>query len=366
MNLIKLIIINIYVKNYLRVGDKMKAMGFYENGTSNVIKQIEIDTPVPAPDQILIKLKMTSVNTLDLMVRRGVPGMNIPFPHVPGTDVYGTIEAVGSNVKKFYEGEKVISNTVYGCGSCKYCISGHEQLCPSWKCFGLHINGSYGEFITVPERIVSKAPSNFTDEEIAAMPLHASLAWRNIKGLGNATEGETIVVLGATGNVGLFAIKFSKALGLKTIALTRSDEKMQKLRAIGADFVIKQDNATNIIKEVMEITNGVGADIIINSMGNNLGDTVEMAAYNARIISFGVLAGATSSLNVRRLYLRNISIFGTHNASKSDLDNSIEFAKKKNIKPIIYKSFDIGMAAQAQDLLESSKAFGKIILKHWR
>ena len=354
------------LKNHLKFGDKMKAMGFYENGTSKVIKQITIDTPVPAADEVLIKLKMTSVNTLDLMVRKGVPGMNIPLPHVPGMDVYGIIEAVGSDTKKFHEGEKVISNTVYGCGSCKYCILGQEQLCTSWKCLGLHINGSYGEFITVPERIVSKASSNFTDEELAAMPLHASLAWHNIKCLGNAKEGETILVLGATGNAGLFAIKFSKALGLKTIALTRSDEKMQKLRAIGADFVINQSNAADITKEVMEITNGVGADIIINSMGNNLGDTVEMAAYNARIISFGVLAGATSSLNVRRLYLRNISIFGTHNASKSDLDNSIEFAKSKNIKPIIYKSFDIDMAGEAQDLLESSKAFGKIILKHWR
>ena len=344
----------------------MKAIGFNAPGGPEVLTELEISTPKPSSNEVLIKLEMTSVNRLDTMVRNGVPGFTFNFPHIPGMDVLGRVEEIGADVKNFSKGDLVIANTVYGCGKCSYCKNNTEQLCPLWKCLGLHINGSYGEFIVLPERILLKAPNGFSKSELASMPLHASLSWNNIKKLGNAVEGETILIRAASGSTGLFAIKFSKALNLKIIAISGSVEKHDKLRSLGADLVLSSElSKAELSKQIMSFTNTAGVDIIMESTGSKLGESVELAAYNARIISFGVLMSAESTLNIRRLYLRNITIHGTHNASKVAFDEAFEFASKKNIKPIIGKILDIQKASEAHKLLEERKVFGKIVLKHW-
>ncbi len=343
----------------------MKVMGFSEHGNYEVIKEFSIDDPKVSDSNILIRIDMTSINTLDLMTRNGIPGFKFNMPHVPGSDVIGRIEAIGKNVTNFSVGDKVIVNTVYGCGKCQKCKSGYEAQCPSWKCLGLHINGSYSELISVPSSCVSIVPSGFSDEELSAMPLHAPLAWRNIKKLANAVEGETILVRGASGNVGIFAILFSLALKLNVIALSSSPEKEDKIKKLGKVTVLSSNKPIEELnKEVLNITNGKGADIILESFGSTLGNSVDLAAYNARIISFGVLTGAESSLNVRKLYLKNISILGTHNASKSEFDEALEFVSKNNIHPIINSSFNIKEASKAQSMFEKHNLFGKIILKN--
>lgn len=343
----------------------MKVMGFSQHGNYEVIKEFTIDDPKVSDFDVLIKIEMTSINTLDIMTRNGIPGFNFNLPHVPGSDVIGKIEAVGKNVKDFSIGDKVIVNTVYGCGKCYQCKSGYEAQCPLWQCLGLHVNGSYSELISVPYSSVSKVPTGFSDEELSAMPLHVPLAWRNIKKLAKAREGESILIRGASGNVGIFAILFSLALKLNVIALSGSPEKESKLKKLGKITVLSSNkSATELNKEISDITNGKGVDIILESFGSTLGNSVDLAAYNARIVSFGVLTGAESSLNVRKLYLKNISIFGTHNASKQEFDEALEFVSKNNIHPIINSSYNITEASKAQSVFEKHEIFGKIILKN--
>lgn len=345
----------------------MKAIGFYKHGKSSELKEIELQTPKPQEKEVLIKLEMTSINALDIMVRNGIPGVKFNMPHIPGMDVLGRVVSSGSKASLFNEGDIIIANTVYGCGTCIQCNINHEERCPSWKCLGLDVNGSYGEYISLPEKIISLAPQNFSKTELAAMPLHTSFAWHNIKELGQAKEGETILIRGASGSVGLFSIMFAKALKLNIIAITSKERAVHKIKQLGASAVIvnNDENKKDILKEVMSLTDGKGADIILESLGSKLGESVDSAGYNARIISFGVVAGSESTLNIRKLYLKNITIKGTHNASKEEFDKAFEFASKNNIHPIINKVFDITDVQAAHELFEEHKDFGKIILKHW-
>ncbi len=341
-------------------------MGFDKHGSAEVIRLVELDDPKPMAGEVVIRLLSTSVNRLDTLVREGIHGLNLKMPHVPGTDIVGIIEKPGANADMFQEGEVVIGNTVYGCGTCDRCLAGQEQLCPQWKCIGLHVNGTYGELISVPERILSRPPAPYTPEELAAMPLDLSVAWRSLRALAQARSGETVLVRGASGNVGIFCIMLAKAMELKTIALTRSTEKMQKLKDLGADEVLDYTPSLDAVrKAVMSTTDDKGADIIIETFGSTLNESVELAAYSGRIITFGTILGGESKINVRRLYLRNINIFGMHNASKAEFDAAFEFASDKNIRPIIAKTFGVEDASEAQRVLEGSKLFGKIILKHW-
>ena len=343
----------------------MKAMGFIEHGDYKKIQELNVNDPTVSENNVLVRLKATSINTLDLMTRNGIPGFKFEMPHIPGSDVFGVVESVGKNCNKFSIGDAVIANTVYGCGLCHFCSLGLEHKCPSWKCLGLHVNGSYAELISVPERILSIAPKSFTENEVAALPLHLPLAWRNIKKVGLAKPGETILINGATGNVGIFGILVAKALKLNIIACTRNPKNESLLKNLGANIVISgNEYKENFTKNIMEITDNKGADIILESFGSTMNTSIDVAAYNARIISFGVLTGAESNINVRKLYLRNISILGTHNASKEDLDESIEFALKNNIHPLISTSYDLKDASIAQKKFEDHDSIGKIILKN--
>ncbi|MCL5008611.1 MAG: zinc-binding dehydrogenase [Candidatus Marsarchaeota archaeon] len=342
----------------------MKAMGFNRHGTSEVIEEAELKDPAPENGEVLVRLKSTSVNRLDILVREGIHGMQLGMPHVPGSDILGTVEKNGENAGMFSQGDLVLGNTVYGCGTCDKCAAGNENLCMQWKCIGLHVNGTYGELISVPERILSPAPKTYSEDELAALPLDLSVAWRALHTLSNAQTGETVLVRGASGNVGIFAIKLARAMGLNVIAATRSAEKESMLKAAGADSVISAADAISIKNAVMSATQDRGADIIIETMGRPLDESVNLAAYSGRIVAFGTIAGAESSINVRRLYLRNISILGMHNASKHEFDDALEFAIKKGIRPAIAKKLPITDAAEAQRCLESSAYFGKIILQH--
>ncbi|MEM0200941.1 MAG: alcohol dehydrogenase catalytic domain-containing protein [Candidatus Micrarchaeaceae archaeon] len=343
----------------------MKAMGFLQHGNYEVLKELTLDDPRISDSNVLIKIDNTSVNTLDIMTRNGIPGFNFKMPHIPGSDIIGKIEEIGKNVNNFSVGEKVIVNTVYGCDNCYYCKSGEEQRCPSWKCLGLQVDGSYAELISVPSSSISKIPKGFSDEELASMPLHVPLAWKNIKKLAKAVEGETILIRGASGLVGIFAIQLSLALKLNVIALSGSPEKEQQLKKLGKITLISSKKTNEeLIKEVMDLTNNKGVDIILDSFGSTIGNSIDLAGYNSRIISFGVLTGIESTLNVKKLYLKNISIIGTHNASKIDFDESFDFASKNNIHPIIGSFFNIKEISKAHQAFEKHEFFGKIVIKN--
>ncbi len=344
----------------------MKAMGFNRHGGPEVMEPVEVPDPVPGDNEVLIRLSATSVNRLDILAREGVHGMQMRMPHIPGTDIVGTVEKAGRDAKKFSEGELVISNTVYGCGMCANCKSGNDNLCAKWKCYGLQVNGSYGELISVPERLLSRPNSMYSIEELAAMPHSLSVAWRAIHTLAMAKAGETILVRGASGNTGIFSILLSKAMGLNVIAMSRSKEKSEKLKKLGANHVLDSNGSADSLKEeVMSMTNGNGADIILETFGSTLGESVGLATPSARIISFGTLLGAMSEVSIRRLYLWNVSILGMHNAGKAELDAAFEFASSHNIRPVIAKKMPIERAAEAQSSLEQAEYFGKIVLEHW-
>ena len=344
----------------------MKAMGFNRHGNAEVIERLDVADPVPEDNEVLIRLHYTSVNRLDMLVREGVHGMKMDMPHMPGTDIVGTVEKCGNGAKKFNEGDLVISNTVYGCAICGKCLAEEENLCAQWKCMGLQVNGAYGELVAVPERLLSRPPKMYSETELAAMPHSLPVAWRALHTLGKAMEGETVLIRGASGNTGIFSVMLAKALGLKVMAMSRSKEKAQRLKSLGADHVLDTNESADAIKdEVMSLTGGKGADIVIETSGSTLGDSVGLSAYSARVITFGTIQGFVSEINIKRLYLWNVCVMGTHNASKAEFDEAFGFASRNGIRPVIAETMPIEQAADAQRALEQSRYFGKIVLKHW-
>jgi D-arabinose 1-dehydrogenase-like Zn-dependent alcohol dehydrogenase len=298
---------------------------------------------------------------LDVLVRKGyMPKMTMP--HIPGSDVVGKIESVGKGVDGFGIGDLVISNTLFGCGSCGYCLSGNESVCEQWKVVGRDIWGSYGELVKLPASILIRPPKQFSQEELSCMPLSLSTAWRSLLTIANAKEGETVVIRGASGNVGIWASLLSKALGLKVIALTRKDGKAQRLKQIGADLVINGEDG-DITKKIKDFTDGHGADIVLESFGATLGQSIDMLRDGGKAILFGTVAGSAATIDIKSTYLRSKQIIGTHASSKSEFEDALMFIGSRGIKPIVGKLLSISDANKAHKMLEGSEVFGKIVLR---
>ena len=347
----------------------MKAIGFYETGGPEVLKEIDIPEPMPSRNEITIRTSFTSVNNLDILMRSGGTKMNFSLPHIPGTDISGIVENVGEGVSGIAEGDRVVSSTVYGCGACRQCLSGNEVLCKSWKVLGMHVWGSYAEVVKIPSFMAIKPPKRYSMEELGCMPLSLSVSWRALKVAAKAEEGETAIIFGASGNSGLFSLMLAKAMGLKTVAVTRSEKKKEPLKKAGADHVIIYNPSENgsMSKEVMDITGGEGADIIIDPIGNPIDSSIAMLRHGGRIITFGTSANSESPLPIKKFYWKNASMIGVHNASAKELSEAFSFAEKKGIKPIINKKLPMPQAAEAHKLFSSSETFGKILLEHkWK
>ena len=339
----------------------MKGYGLYKYGGIDAMQEIEIPDPEAGEGEILVKVKYASINRLDLLVRSGYHGLKLEMPHFPGTDVVGEVINTGKNVNRIGKGDLVVANTLFGCGKCSRCSSGHESLCPDWKVIGLHTNGSYANIVKVPASAVLPTPSGYSIEELSAMPLSLSVSWRAIS-LASEQRGKTLVVRGASGNVGIYSIMLARAMEMNVIALTRNPDKAALLESIGADRVILTTEGEDaVIKEVKEAG---GADLIIEVSGSTLGYSVRMAKEGGIIALFGTIGGTESAVNIPSLYLKSTTIAGMHNADKSDLSKALTFAKENGIKPKIAKVFPISDVKEAQAAFESSKYFGKILLRH--
>jgi NADPH:quinone reductase-like Zn-dependent oxidoreductase len=347
------------------MSDLMKAVGFYKYGGPEVLQKIELEDPVPGKNDVIIRTKCTSFNSLDAVVRSGRGDPRIKLPHVPGCDLVGTVESVGEEVKDASVGELVLANTVFGCGNCKFCKKGDEISCSNWQTIGMQTHGSYGELVKVPASVLIR-PSNYSVEELACMPMSLSVAWRSLHVLAKAKKNESVLIWGASGNVGVFAIMIAKAMGLKVMAVTRGDKKRDVLLKLGADYVLDYSKGVEgIAKEVKDATKGNGADIILEAFGGTLNDSIGMARQGGSIILFGTVAGMQSSIGIMPFYRKSVRVMGTHNANKLELTEALEFISEHNIRPVIAETMSIQEAARAHQLFDrGEQPFGKIVLKY--
>lgn len=341
----------------------MRAVGINKYGGLEVLEKLEIPDPKPGKGEVVVRQSHTSVNRLDILVREGYHGLQLPMPHIPGADVSGHIESVGEGVEGFSVEDNVIANTVFGCGKCVRCLAGEENLCPEWKTIGMHIDGSYAELVKLPASVLLSPPIGFSTVEMATLPLSLSASWRAISVLGNAKQGETIVIRGASGNVGIFSVQIAKKLGLNVIALSRGETKKEQLTKLGADHVLDSSkNPQDLTKEIFEITQNKGADIVVETSGGTLGNSIGFTAHGGKVVVFGTIAGIESNVKIPPLYLRSVEVRGTHNATKKEFSEALAFAGRTGIKPIIAKQMPLEEAAAAQASLLSAENFGKIVL----
>jgi len=339
----------------------MKALFFNEHGGPEVMQYGDLADRPPGPGEALVQVKAVALNHLDLWVRRGLPNMTIPFPHVPGSDISGEIARTGESVFNLNAGDKVLLAPGISCGQCQPCIAGRDNFCKDYTLFGTRIHGGYAEFVSSPAVNAIPIPGNLSFEEAAAIPLVFLTAWHMLLGRAQLRPAEQVLVLGASSGVGSAAIQIAKATGARVIATAGSQPKLAKAKELGADEAILHEG--EFAREVKRLTNGRGVDIVVEHVGQATWEqSIYSLAPGGRLVTCGATTGFDGKINLGYLFSRHLSILGSFMGSKSELFSALELFKRGLLKPVVDCVLPLERAAEAHARLENRQQFGKVVL----
>src|SRR5262245_49575995 len=216
----------------------MKAVVFSQHGGPDVLHYVDVPDPTAGPGEVLIEVKATSINHIDIFLRRGMPGIKVKMPKIVGSDAAGIVRELGPGVSGLVSGQRVTINPGISCGHCEFCAAGFGSQCNSYAMVGESCDGAYAELLVVPAHIVLPIPDSFSFEEAAAAPLVFLTAWSMLISKGNIRPGEDVLILAAGAGVGTASIQIAKMTGCRVFVTASTDEKLERARQLGADFLI--------------------------------------------------------------------------------------------------------------------------------
>src|SRR5713101_290382 len=340
----------------------MKAIVFHQHGGPEVLKFTEATEPAIRPNEVLVRVKACALNHLDLWVRGGIPGVPIPLPHIPGSDVSGEIAQIGSAVSTVGVGQKVVLAPGVTCGKCAACVSGQDNHCRQFTNLGYMIDGGCAEFVRAPEVNCLPYPENLSFEEAASIPLVFQTAWHMLVGRAELQPGDDVLILGAGSGVGSAAIQIAKFFGARVITTAGTGQKLQKAKELGADHLINH-KTQKIREEVRRITNKRGVDVVFEHVGTaTWEDSLASLAVGGRLITCGATTGYDAKIDLRFLFSRQLSLLGSYMGTKSELHSVMRLVASGRFKPVVDRVLPLAECRRAHEILERREQFGKIVL----
>ena len=340
----------------------MKAVVFHEHGGTHVLRYTDVTEPRIHPNEVLVRVRACALNHLDLWVRRGIPGVPIPLPHISGSDISGEIAKVGDLVKRVHVGQRVLLAPGVSCGQCEHCSAGDDNLCRQYTLLGYMLDGGCAEFVRAPEANAIPIPENLSFEEAAAVPLVFLTAWHMLITRAQLRPSEDVLVIGGGSGVGSAAIQIAKLIGARVIATVGTEEKAKKAKELGADDVILHSKQ-KIHEEVKRLTNRRGVGVVFEHVGEATWDqSMASLAAGGRLVTCGATTGFNAKIDIRFLFTRNLSILGSYMGSRAELYDVLSLVARGKLHAVIDRVLPLARCAEAHAAMESREHFGKIVL----
>ncbi|MGH7885531.1 MAG: quinone oxidoreductase family protein [Thermodesulfobacteriota bacterium] len=330
----------------------MKAIIYHEVGGIDVLKYEDIDKPEAKEGEVLIRVRATTLNFVDLRLRSGKSPRPVDLPHVGGIDIAGEIEEIGSGVSNFKAGD-------------------HVMVMPALKTekglqiVGANLHGGFAEYVKVPATNVVKIPDNLSFDDASTLPTTYTTAWYGLVERGNIKEGQTVLIHAAGSGTGSAAIQVAKLFNCYVIATAGTDDKLAKAREIGADFTInyKTDDVSEKLKEA---TKDHKINIIFDPVGaSQWKDNINFLSTDGKLLLIGVAGGGViESAMLGPIIMKDLSVIGVtvFNAKPEHFEKVASLASQGKLTPIIYKKLPLSEAAEGQRILEEREQFGKVVL----
>lgn len=320
----------------------------------------EREIPEPGPDEVVLRQDLTGICFRDILTRDGFfPRLNTPI--IPGHEVSGTIDKIGSSVDYFQIGDRVTSLIYTPCGHCYNCVSGNENLCINKKTLGENIDGAYSKFVKLNQRNLVKVPDNVNPELAAISACVTGMLVNALKRVGGITEGSRVVITGAGGGVGTHAIQIAKAFGADVVAVTSSPWKVESLYGLGADHVISSEGEFN--KKVKEIWKE-GANISLENTGDaTFNESFRSLGFGGKMVVVGNLKPSSPPLQLGVLILKGNTISGNISSTRRDMIDALEMSRKKKIKAVVSEEISIDEVNNAFERIKAKKNVGRVFIK---
>jgi NADPH:quinone reductase-like Zn-dependent oxidoreductase len=321
----------------------------------DALKLVERPVPQPRRGEILVRVKAASLNYRDLAVLSGSYLPDLALPYVPASDACGRVEAVGEGVTRFAVGDRVIPCYIQGWRD--GALTAEQRFNNT---LGGPLPGVLQDYVAVPAEDAVAAPPQMSDAEASTLPIAALTAWSCLMA-GGLKSGDSVLVQG-TGGVALFALQLAKSAGARVVALTSSEKKAELLRRLGAEAVINYRETPAWSAAVKAATEGRGVDIVVETAGSSLPQSMTAVAFGGFIGVIGFVGGYEVPLNIRQLIGPNLRLQGIVVGSRAGLEALIRAMTLHDLKPVIDSTFKLEDSAAAFRHMEAAGHVGKIVV----
>ena len=312
----------------------------------------EVETPAPAGGEILIQLKYAALNHLDLWIWQE---QILDKPVITGADGSGIVTAVGKEVDQTWVGKEVVVNPSLYWGA-------NEKITgPAYQILGNPTNGTFAEYIKIPQEYVFEKPAHLNLREAAALPLAALTAYRALFTKAQITSSDKILVTGIGGGAALFLLQMARAIGATVYTTSSSPEKIQKAISLGAEGGFNYHDKS-WVQQAKEMAGGF--DVIIDSAGGDgFAQLTEVANPGARIVLFGRTAGNINNLQPKIIFNKQLHIMGTTMGSETEFKSMLAFYEKHRLRPVIDSEFNLEAISDAREHMKKGNHFGKVLIR---
>jgi NADPH:quinone reductase-like Zn-dependent oxidoreductase len=341
----------------------MKAIVIHEFGPPDVLKYEDLPDPEPRNGEIRIRVHAATVNrVLDVSLRAGKEGRRKPvLPLIPGVDCAGIVDAVGPGVTKWKVGQRVAAAGTMP-------LDPVPEDCEDYDgptgMMGIRRPGGFAELVNIPACMVVALPDKLGFHEAAVIMRHVPTAWNLLFNVAKLQKGETVLIMGAGGNLGVTGIQIAKnVIGARVITTAGADDRVALGVSLGADLGVNY-NKQDLYDEIMKFTGGKGVDVLYDNIANPkvLPRAFKAIGFGGRLVTAGAHGGPDVTIDFSHLYHNQIMIKGQPGAQKSDLPKCFAAAAEGKIKPQIEKILPLSKTAEAHRLVESGAVMGKIVL----
>lgn len=345
-------------------GETMQAVGFHDHGDIDQLELLDVPVPTYGSDEVLVDVKATSLNHQDLFAVRELDHYITDYPFWGGGDTAGVVAEVGDDVDEWDVGDRVLVNPRIACHECDLCLRGEQSMCRNLEVYGEHRRGGFAEYVDAPARNLHAVPEDVDFETAAAVPIAAGCAWRALTNRADLGPSDELLVVGATGGVGTYAVQIAAdVVGVDTLyATTSSEAKAEVLRDLGVDHVINYAEES-FDSRVWELTGKRGVDTVYNTVGGDTWvESMRCLRPGGTFVTSGATAGPTPETEIRLVFMRQLEVVGSTSHSHQDFTEVLEQVWAGAIEPVIDATYPLDGYETAFERMAGRDLYGKVVL----
>ena len=335
----------------------MKAMVVREHGgPEKLVCETDFPDPKPGEGDVVLRVKASSLNYHDVFTRRGMPGIKVPMPAIMGLDVAGEIVEVGPGVTGWKAGDRILVDPINR-------VEGGLM--------GETVHGGLAEYCKARAHQLIRIPDGVSYEDAAALPVAYGTALRMMVTNGGVKAGEKVLILGASGGVGICCVQLAKMAGAEVVACAGTDEKGEKLKEYGADHIINY-RQTDFMKAAWGLYGkparrgagaGAGIDVVVNYTGGETWvPSLKVLKVGGRLLTCGATAGFAPQEDIRFIWTFELKVLGSNGWMRDDIHTLLDYVQSGKLKVVLHGTYPLAQAAEALRVIEDREVFGKVVV----